>query len=154
MIQSTVILVGLLKRGNERDRIPLLVEEAASFPQLKELTCFRVVGGFFRPMDQWCIMVFYEGREEGDPTIESLRQHLAKFCQEGRTYEHIEAAPEPLLFEASPNHPGGAWIWETRICYYGGSIYRLKWDDLVHYENEKRYALCVDEGLRRLDTLA
>ena len=147
MIQSTVVLVGYLKRGNQRDQVPLLVEQLAASRRLKELSCFRVVGGFFRPMNHWCIMVFYEGLQVGDSSMDTLRRGLAPFCQDGRTYEHVEPMAEPLVPEASLDHPGGPWIWETRICYFGGSIYRLMWDDLAHFENAKRYAPVVDDVL-------
>jgi hypothetical protein len=79
MIQSTVVLVGLLKRGNQRDQVPLLVEQMAAFHRLKELSCFRVVGGFFRPINHWCIMIFYEGVEVGDPTMDTY----------GKTWPHF-----------------------------------------------------------------
>ena len=139
------MLVGFLKRGNGRDQVPLLVEQMAASPELKELSCFRVVGGFFRPMDHWCIMVFFEGVEVGHPTMDMLRKDLNPFCVDGRTYEHVVPTVEPLVSEASPDYPGGAWIWETRICYFGRSIYRLKWDDLENFENANRYALIVDD---------
>ncbi|KAJ5117731.1 hypothetical protein N7448_011363 [Penicillium atrosanguineum] len=147
MIQSTVVLLWVLKKGNKRDHVPRLVEEAAAFHQLKELNCFRVVGGFFKPLDEWCIMVFYEGREVGNPITRTLRRHLAKYCLEGRTYEHVEPAAEPLLSEGDPDYPGWPWTWETRIGYFKGLVYRLKWDDLAHFENAKRYASIVDDEL-------
>jgi hypothetical protein len=74
----------------------------------------------------------------------------------------VKATAEPLVSETGPDHQGGAWIWETRICYFRGLIYRLNWDDLAHFENEKRYAPVVDDelgatesvGLERAESVA
>ena len=147
MIQSTVVLVGFLRQGNERNRVPLLVEQSAAFYGLRRKTSFRVVGGFFRPMSHWCIMVFYEGLVVGDPAVEALRQHLATFCLDNRTYEHIEPIAEPLFSETGEHHPLEAWKWETLICYLRGSTYRLMWDGVAHFENAKLYASAVDDAL-------
>lgn len=89
----------------------------------------------------------------GDSSMDILRRELAPFCLDGRTYEHVEPMAEPLVPEASPDHPGGPWIWETRICYFGGSIYRLMWDDLAHFENAKRYAPVVDDILEATEVV-
>lgn len=147
MIQSTVVLLGFLKKGYKRDHVPRLVEVAAASDQLKELNCFRVVGGFFKPLNEWCIMVFYEGREIETHATHTLRRELAQYCFKGRTYEHVEPAAEPLLSEVDPDYSGWPWTWETRICYFKGLVYRLKWDDLTHFENAKRYASIVDDEL-------
>ncbi|KAJ5249563.1 hypothetical protein N7524_011879 [Penicillium chrysogenum] len=94
-------------------------------------------------------MVFYEGYAVGDPTMEALRQYLAANCLDGRTYEHLEPIAEPLFSGAILIHPFRAWTWETRICYLGGSTYRLMWDDAEHFENTKRSASAVQDAVTR-----
>ncbi|KAJ6041393.1 uncharacterized protein N7446_010720 [Penicillium canescens] len=147
MIQSTVVLVGFLKQGRERDSVPLLVEQSAAFDGLKRKASFRVVGGFFGPMNHWCIMVFYEGLMVGDPAVEVLRQYLATFCLDSTTYEHIEPIAEPLFSETGQRQPVKAWKRETLICYLKGSTYRLMWDGVAHFENTKLYASAVYDAL-------
>ncbi|KAJ6018503.1 hypothetical protein N7499_003303 [Penicillium canescens] len=92
-------------------------------------------------------MVFYEGLMVGDPAVEELRQHLATFCLDSMTYEHIEPIAEPLFSETGQHHPVEAWECETLICYLKGSLYRLMWDGVAHFENTKLYAFAVHDAL-------
>ncbi|KAJ5742645.1 uncharacterized protein N7511_011377 [Penicillium nucicola] len=92
-------------------------------------------------------MVFYEGSLIGDPAVEGLRRHLATFCLDRRTYEHVEPIAEPLFSETGGHNPFGAWKQETLICYVRGSTYRLMWDGVVHFENAKLYTSAVDDAL-------